>query len=366
MQIPEWLLSMIYRCLRKKPEERFSNGVELHNYVFVNSVGSSRSQFDTTTTDAWQAQAEKLLKEKQQLQQQLAAREAEIQRLTAQPVITGPERYPGQDDYPVNPKKSSAWIVAFILTLLVASGLAYALIQSDKKEPEKEQIANDVPKELVPIGEYRVKAARANFHNEANDATRRSAFIPKDELLTAYEQKDGFIYTEFTNGKGQVSKGWLKLSDLMTKEEWEQLKSTQPVKPTDAQIREQLNTAAGYLSNNQVPEALTIYNFLVPFEVPEALYGAANLALQGKNGALSCDDANAWLKKAADAGNLSAKRTLGILYLFAENEAVLSINGYTRCGFEKDFARGKTYLSQAAAGGDTTAQELLSGLNVNE
>jgi serine/threonine protein kinase len=366
MQIPEWLLSMIYRCLRKKPEERFANGMEVHNYIVANSVSSNRSQFDTPTTDAWQTQAEKLLKEKQQLQQQLAAREAEIQRLTTQSVITGPERYPGQDDYSGNPKRNTAWILAFILTLLVASGLAYALIQSSQKEPEKEEIVNDVPKQVVPIGEYRVKSLKAYFHNEADEATKRAAFIPKDELLTAYEEKNGFIYTEFTNEKSQISKGWIKLSDLMTKEDWEQLQNSQPAKPSDADIRNQLNTASGYLLNNQTAEALTIYNFLVPFEIPDALYGAAHLALQGKNSSLDCAAATTWLKKAADAGNLPAKRTLGILYLFAENEAVLSINGYTRCSFEKDFSRGRTYLSQAAAGGDTTAQELLSGLNVND
>ena len=97
MQIPEWLLSMIYRCLRKKPEERFANGIELHNYIFVNSVSNTRSQFDTVPESAWQGQAEKLLKEKQQLQQQLAQKEAELQRLRSQPVMNGPQRVAGQD-----------------------------------------------------------------------------------------------------------------------------------------------------------------------------------------------------------------------------------------------------------------------------
>ncbi|RYZ28048.1 MAG: serine/threonine protein kinase, partial [Chitinophagaceae bacterium] len=71
MQVPDWLLSMIYRCLRKKPEERFANGIELHNYIFVNSVNTvTRSQFDAPPESAWQQQAERLVKEKQQLQQQ--------------------------------------------------------------------------------------------------------------------------------------------------------------------------------------------------------------------------------------------------------------------------------------------------------
>jgi len=374
MQIPEWLLSMIYRCLRKKPEERFANGIELHNYIFVNSVNvTSRSQFDSPTECAWQQQAEKLLKEKQQLQQQLASRDAELQRLRSQPqpVYNGPERVPGQDDYR-NPKKNTAWIVAFLLTLLVASGLAYALIQSEKKAPEekKPEATNTnklrVPDQIFAVGDYRVKSARTYFHNAPDETTKRGAFLSKNDLVTALGQEGGFIYTEFTNSRGQTSKGWLKLSELMTADEWQQLKDTQPTVPTNEEIRVQLNTAASYLRNNQVAEALTIYNFLMPFNVPEAIYGAANLALQGKNNAIGCDEAMSMLRRASDAGNLPAKRTLGILHMFAENEAVLSINGYTRCVFDKNFSRARLYLSQAANGGDTTAQKLLNELNISE
>ena len=375
MQVPEWLLSMIYRCLRKKPEERFANGIELHNYIFVNSVNiTSRSQFDTTTESAWQLQAERLLKEKQGLQQQLATKDAELQRLRTQPqpLTSGPERLPGQDDYNVNPKKSTAWIVAFILTLLVASGLAYALIKSEQKPPEEKKpevtATNTLrtPDQLVPIGDYRVKAARTNFHNTPDEASRRNAFLSKNDLVTSYQQENGFIYTEFTNSRGQTSKGWLKLSELMTADEWQQLQDTQPQRPTDEEVRSQLSSAASFLQNNQAPEALAIYNFLIPYNIPEAIYGAANLALQGKNNAIGCDEAMAMLRRASDAGNLPAKRTLGILHMFAENEAVLSINGYTRCVFDKNFSRARLYLTQAANGGDTTAQKLLNELNINQ
>jgi eukaryotic-like serine/threonine-protein kinase len=374
MQIPEWLLSMIYRCLRKKPEERFANGIELHNYIFVNSVNvTTRSQFDGPTEGAWQQQAEKLLKEKQQLQQQLAMKDAELQRLRSQPqsVYTGPERIPGQDDYQ-RPKKNTAWLVAFILTLLVASGLAYALIQSEKKQPEekKPEATNTnalrVPDQLSAVGDYRVKSAKTFFHNTPDETTRRGAFLSKNDPITALGQENGFIYTEFTNSRGQVSKGWLKLSDLMTVEEWQQQQNAAPVRPTDEEIRNQLNAAAGFVQNNQSAEALTIYNNLLPFNVPEAFYGAANLALQGKNNALDCDQAMAMLRRASDAGNLPAKRTLGFLHMFAENEAVLSMNGYNRCVLDKNFSRARMYLSQAANGGDTLAQRLLNELNINQ
>ncbi|HYC27701.1 MAG TPA: protein kinase, partial [Chitinophagaceae bacterium] len=373
MHVPDWLLSMIYRCLRKKPEERFANGIELHNYIVSNSVAINRSQFSTTTNDGWQFQAEKLLKEKQQLQQQLAAKEAELQRLRTQPVAAGvgPERFPGQDDYQVNPKKNTAWIIAFVLTLLVASGLAYALINAEKKAPEEEKkpvVTNPLktPDQLVEIGQYRVKAAKTHFHNAPDPSTNRVAFLSKNDPITAYDQEAGFIYTEFTNSRGQTSKGWLKLSELMTQEEWQQQRDTQPKRPTDAEIRAQLTIAADDVRSNNVDQALTIYNFLIPFNIPEAYYGAANLALQGKNMAIGCDEAITWLRRSSDAGHLPAKRTLGFLYMFAENQAVLSINGYTRCVFDKNFSRARLYLTQAANGGDTTAQQLLNQLNLNE
>ena len=37
MQVPEWMLRMIYKCLEKKPENRFVNGTELHNYIIYHS-----------------------------------------------------------------------------------------------------------------------------------------------------------------------------------------------------------------------------------------------------------------------------------------------------------------------------------------
>lgn len=366
MRVPEWMLGLIYRCLRKKPEERFANGVELHNFIAANSVADYRSQFETPPTDAWQSQAEKLLKEKQVLQQKLNAKEAELQRLKSQPAPGGSERYPGQDDYAGSPRKNTAWIVAFLITLLVAGGLAYALITSGQKKEPESSVSADPPKP-VPIGDFRVQTERSYFHTEPDEVTRRNAFLLKDALLTGLEERAGFVYTEFTNSKGQVSKGWIRKSDLLTVDEWKQRqRDSSNTRPLPEQIQAQLQQAAQYLAENQTAEALTIYNYLVPFNVPEASYGAANLALQGKNLSVSCDEAIAMMRKASDAGNLTAKRTLGFLYMFAENAAVLSINGYMRCSIEKNFQRARLFLTQAANGGDTTARKLLNELNLNE
>ncbi len=365
MQVPDWLLSMIYRCLRKKPEERFDNGTELNNYIFVNSVNAPRSNVEAPSTDAWQTQAEKLLKEKSHLQQQLATKDAEIQRLKVAPTATGTERYPGQDDYSGNTKKNTAWIVAFLITLLLAGGLAYALIQSGKKDAVSGQTTATESKQTVPIGDFRVRADRTYFYNDADEATRRAAFLNKDALFTATDEKNGFVYTKFTNARGQVSVGWIKKDELITAAEWQQVQATKPAVPSADEIREKINSADAFLQNNQAAEALTIYNSLLQLNVPEAMYGAANLALQGKNAALTCDEAISLMRKASDAGNLTAKRTLGFLYMFAENAAVLSINGYSSCTFDKSFSKAKLFLTQAANGGDTTARRLLNELSLN-
>ncbi|MDQ6608322.1 MAG: protein kinase [Bacteroidota bacterium] len=366
--IPEWLLSTIYRCLRKKPEERFANGIELHNFIVTNSVGAHRSDFSYISSDGWQAQAEKLLNEKQRLQQLLAEKESELQQIK-RGQINGPERVPGQDDYPVSRKKNTAWVVAFIITLLVAGGLAYALINSqvktaDEKIPET-KIEN--PKPLVALGQYKVKAQRAYFYNDANEATRRNGYmVPSNEVITAYDDQNNFVYTEFTNPKGQTSKGWLKKTDLVTLDDWNKNQQAESTKPTDADIKNQLSDAASFLQNGQVKEALTIYNYLSGLNVPEAMYQYGLLALQGKNADLSCDDAIALVKKASDAGHLSAKRTLGYLYMFAGNKAVLQMNGYTQCEFDKNFSKARTFLTEAAKKGDTLAKQLLDELNLNE
>ena len=33
MQVPEWLLKLVYRCLEKNPGDRFANGIELHEFI---------------------------------------------------------------------------------------------------------------------------------------------------------------------------------------------------------------------------------------------------------------------------------------------------------------------------------------------
>ena len=87
MNIPAWLITAIYKCLKKKPENRFINGMELHEYIINNSIQATDqnySEYQFTGKDNFQ----KLVKEKDQLQQQilqyreqLSSKEQEINEL---------------------------------------------------------------------------------------------------------------------------------------------------------------------------------------------------------------------------------------------------------------------------------------------
>jgi|SRR5690554_355443 len=55
---------------------------------------------------------------------------------------------------------------------------------------------------------------RVYFHNKPNYSTRRNAYLVSNEIAYVQQIENGFGYVEFTNPKGQVSKGWLSIQDI--------------------------------------------------------------------------------------------------------------------------------------------------------
>lgn len=81
------------------------------------------------------------------------------------------------------------------------------------------QPAATPPAESRPvIAKYRV-TSKANFYNSPDENTMRSTFIAEsaNKTVNALEDRNGFIYVEYTNDLGFTSKGWLSKTDL-TKE----------------------------------------------------------------------------------------------------------------------------------------------------
>jgi hypothetical protein len=72
------------------------------------------------------------------------------------------------------------------------------------------------PVESKPvIAKYRV-TSKANFYNGPDENTMRSTFIAEsaNKIVNALEDRNGFIYVEYTNDLGFTSKGWLSKQDL--------------------------------------------------------------------------------------------------------------------------------------------------------
>ncbi len=370
-QVPDWLVSMIYKCLEKDPRKRFADGVELHQYVVLNSTLAANGDSDEQLV-LLQRKNQQLLQEKEELQQRLKqyqmasqSREAEWQQKNYRATV--PESRPA-------PKKNFGKnIIATIATALILCTLIFlvAKSRSNTKPAATKKVASN--KSVTPpertrrvIGQYKVLAEKAYFHNEPDAASRRTAYmIPSNDVVTALDEKNNFIYAEFTNSRGQTSKGWLRKQDLVPLEQWLRSNKIQSeARPAEQDINNQLQEARSLLANNQVKEALYIYSYLSEKEVPEAMYHYGNLALQNKNEDVDCEEALRLLNEASQKGYTPAKRTLGFLYIFARNEDVLRISNYNHCEYEKSVFKGSKLLMEAVLAGDSTAKRILDEVNI--
>jgi serine/threonine-protein kinase len=121
----------------------------------------------------------------------------------------------------------------------------------------------------------------------------------------------------------------------------------------------QLKEAKTLMDKNDVKEAVFIYSYLAKQSVPEAMYLYGNLAIQQKHMDLNCKEGLEWITKAADRGYAPAKRTLGFLYVFADNQQLLEMNDYSGCTYQRNVFKGAKLLAQAVTAGDSTAAKIL-------
>ena len=352
-RVPKWLISMIYKCVEKNPQKRFANGIELQEYVNLNSNLSNRqNEWSEDQIKMIQNQNQRLLEEKEQLQELVLKYQQ----------IAATLRQPGKNLLPV------ILIILLVIAAVIAAYLYFPVKQNNVpaniSSIDSNKLQAEKPRQA--IGQYKVLSSRAYFHNTPDKATRRVSYlIPSNDVITALDEKNGFVFTEFTNSRGQTSKGWIRKQDLISLENWakkiNENKSEAKLNPADISL--QLQDARALMQSNELREALYIYNYLAEQEVPEAMYHYGNLALQGLNLDITCEEGLQYIRKASDKNFTAAKRTLGFLYLFAENNDILQINGYNHCQYEKDYQKGSRLLIQAVAEGDTTAKRLLDEIN---
>lgn len=72
------------------------------------------------------------------------------------------------------------------------------------------------PAQDVARSDYEVASERAYFFDKPDKATQRKAYLVKGENITVFDDdfSSEFLYVEFENARGQISKGWIQRSNL--------------------------------------------------------------------------------------------------------------------------------------------------------
>lgn len=352
-RIPKWLLSMIYKCVEKNPQKRFANGMVLKEYITLNStLVNHQHEWTEDQVITLKDQNRKLQDEKEKLQDLVL----KYQKIAATRQKSGITLSPG------------ILTILLVIAAAVAAFIIFPIEKADKTldigNTDSTNIQPDKPRQA--IGQFKVLASRAYFHDSPDKVTRRTSYlIPSNDVIAGLDEKNGFVYTEFTNNRGVTSKGWIRKQDLISLENWakkrNEVNNKAGLNPADVSL--QLQDARAYIQSNELKEALYIYSYLASQEVPEAMYEYGNLALQGLNTDIDCSEGFRLIEQASEKNYAPATRTLGFLYIFAENSDILEINRYDHCTYEKNFAKGTKLLMQAILEGDSTAKQLMDEIN---
>lgn len=82
IQVPEWLLKLVYRCLEKNPEDRFANGIELHDYISMHHLYTAEVAGIVQNEDnKWQAVVAEKDYELQDLKAIVSKQDMELQMM---------------------------------------------------------------------------------------------------------------------------------------------------------------------------------------------------------------------------------------------------------------------------------------------
>jgi serine/threonine protein kinase len=127
MQVPEWVTSLVYKCLEKSPEDRFENGVELHDHISHHHIHTAEVLGLVKNEDAkWrailtkkEAELEKKEEELEEMKAMLASQEKELKTLrrgTSAPLATS--------DYSEKKMVPRSVFTAVLIAAILVGGLA--------------------------------------------------------------------------------------------------------------------------------------------------------------------------------------------------------------------------------------------------
>jgi len=246
MQVPQWLITTINKCLEKSPGDRFKNGMELHQYIVHHSTLAAGSRDSSAmNTMILQSENERLrtlvLKYQEDAKQRESAgvpthKVLSLNEVLSHKIIEQPEVVPEVVDMPTKRRKPIIDSMLYFFLLISIAAVVYIfrdkinlldkLFTGSKSEVVADTISQRTP--IVQV-QYRVQAPKAYFHNSPAENTKREAYmIASGEKLTPLKETSDFIYIEFTNGT-KLSKGWLRKKDLA---EWSDSTNSRINSPT--------------------------------------------------------------------------------------------------------------------------------------
>lgn len=272
MQIPLWLISMVYKCLEKSPAKRFKNGGELQEFIHVGSLAEERKkaipvavvQAPIMSTDelTWRNEINKL-------QNQLVDKEALLSELQYQVEFKDKELYNAKFYKPRGISKP-----AFFVVVLIALGLAgftgytrfYNPVKVNQGEilvPEEKNLTITADSQVTiinkPIKKLKIKLTKninapvtneynkfaskktvpgadstsrkshhlraakeyeiintAYFYTLPDKASRSNLYLTAGSvMLKTMDETNDFIYVVVPAGEGKGTKGWLLKKDFV-------------------------------------------------------------------------------------------------------------------------------------------------------
>lgn len=361
LDVPSWIVAMIYKCLEKETADRFASGMQLHDYITNNSILTANKKAENEQLHFLQKENKRLVQEREQLKEQLLGMGKQpfpdrgSQSAFPEPLV----------EEPVFPKRSRGFLRRNALLLLALLGtiglLTYAFVLKQglvKSRP----VADSLLTKPV-IAEYKIQGYKSYLFSKPDESSRTNQYLTRsNKLIPAYQEQNGFVYTEFNEDSSSTVKGWLRRKDLILPNATRP--TDKPVNPDMELVDAKLSEARGYLNSDAIGAALPIYSDLVKIQIPEAMYEYGNLALKGQNNEIDCSRGFELVLRAAQKGYSPAQRTAGFLYSFADEPALLQQYNYDRCTFNKNLERGSRFLMQAMLQGDSSASRLLDELNV--
>lgn len=215
MQVPDWLVQMVYKCLEKKPELRYANGIALNEFISENYVSPNNNAENANRIALLEQENQKLLANQEQLQrqllvyrQQLDNKQNEVDKLKTELQQKNAELMLIRDREPKAVKQTSVregvpkrtFIGLLLFTIVLSAFLFFSFLRSRNADTGNTSAASKLPNNTVeniasnktePQVKTRViakKAAAASTIKKTPIPVQSKAAVPKNSTLPKQRQ----------------------------------------------------------------------------------------------------------------------------------------------------------------------------------